>query len=256
MKATPDTVERWQGDVVHFLQSKVKELRFHLRALVDACDASMNYSQLLLDKKVKLTETEQLEQQQKQVRYHEIVTYSFSAFSNTIQGLKDALKNGAGFELTWGAIREARHGKFIYEARNACTHDGNPIVNAWVDGKFYVGYDIIRVNDGKVINIQRPAEDIKTIVLEFSIDFLTKILNEIDSVVFEEDFKKSIVKPDEIMKFVNSNPLIPPEIKKLIKSNFSEIVRVSSTHKSNPIGDFKKEVKLTIDYLNEMDLLN
>ncbi len=145
-----------KGYFLSYLISKVKEHRFFLEMVVDSCDdvEGCYGNGLALNESA----------------YNRVV-YGFSALGNTIQAIKDCSNEILSSKITWKNIKSLDYGKFMYGARNAMTHDGNPVVNCCIKGKCYSGLDIERVYDGKIIKIERPGEDIKSICLSFSKGF-------------------------------------------------------------------------------------
>ena len=142
MAFTKETHHEW---VLNFFKSKVREWGFHLDWLTKCCDRSMSQ---FLHRQVQSDDD------------FSHVVYAFSSFSNAIQTLKDA--GSALFDegLPWSDIDQLRHGKFIHLSRNAATHDGNPIISAWADGKFFVPNEIRRLNQkGQEVEILAPTVD-------------------------------------------------------------------------------------------------
>lgn len=122
-----DKNQKHLGAIANYVTGKVNEYQYQLRALVEECDAT--YEQF---------------RTQGSGRQGTNIVYSFSALGNAMQSLKDSVNSLGDDMLTWAEIGKNPHGDFMYKARNAATHDGNPIVNAWVDGRFYVSNDISR----------------------------------------------------------------------------------------------------------------
>ncbi len=145
---------RW---VANYFGGKVKELHYHLTAIVDACAESLR---LFSDGKPVSKGNS------------ETVIYGFSSFANVIQTLKDSAEIVTGQKVPWSRIEQLRHGAFMRDARNASTHDGNPVVSAWVDGRYFVPIRILRLDPhGGLIEIPAPRQDVRTLCLEFSADF-------------------------------------------------------------------------------------
>ncbi|MGJ7496328.1 hypothetical protein ACSFA8_14730 [Variovorax sp. RT4R15] len=141
--------------VLCHLSGKVEELQYQLSEVLARCDTSLSRFQTG-------QAAPMFEQRQ--------VCYSFSAFANVLQTLKDIAKDLLGDNNPGESLRALRHGAFILDSRNAMTHDGHPIVDAWVDGRFHVAADIYRFNKGTLVTIQAPSQDIRTVCLEFTAD--------------------------------------------------------------------------------------
>jgi hypothetical protein len=100
-----------------------------------------------------------------------LVNFHFAAFSSLVQTIKDILPVVSGQELTWSGISDVRHMRFMHAVRNAITHDGNPVVNLWADGRFYIACDFVRLDSrGKPVEFKAPAEDIETLAVQFTDD--------------------------------------------------------------------------------------
>ena len=138
----------------HFLLHKVRELRFRLSELLDVCQTSRRRFSV---------------QDPTASSDCRLVNFHFSAFSSLIQTIKDILPVVAGHEVTWSDLAKVRHMQFMQAVRNAMTHDGNPVINLWSEGRYYVARDILRLGqDQKPIRIQAPAEDVETLVIRFT----------------------------------------------------------------------------------------
>jgi hypothetical protein len=156
-KTMPDFSQQHRRWVANFISGKIEELRFHLGCIVNACDETFR---LFNDQKPTANEISQA------------VVYGFSAMANGVQTLKDSMQTATGNELPWSNIKPLRHGAFMYGARNAVTHDGNPVISAWADGRYFVPAKICRIGDkGQLISIPAPSTDVRTVCLEFAEDF-------------------------------------------------------------------------------------
>lgn len=209
--------------VANYFSSKLKEFHYYLNEIVIACDKSL--SQFTL----------QINDQEENKRNSQIVIYSFSSFTNLIQTLKDATEtfikpNG---KLPWSEIKVLRNGRFLYEARNAATHDGNPVISAWVDGKYYVPAKILRLDkDKKVKEIFAPRDDIRKVCLEFSVDYcnlLSRKLSEVGT-----DLSGSILNPTDYEYFMSSE-VIPYFAKELFFNNLPQLQNQIKSVEHDPI---------------------
>lgn len=120
MRLTQDQHRLW---VSSFFKSKVKEFDFFLRSVVECCDQSMDRFH---------------KGQQGNEQTESRIVYTFSAFSNTVQSLKDSGSTFLKPKIVWSDIEGLRHGTFIWLSRNAATHDGNPVISGWADGRYFV----------------------------------------------------------------------------------------------------------------------
>ncbi len=148
MRLTQDQHRLW---VSSFFKSKVKEFNFFLRSVVECCDQSMDRFH---------------KGQQSNEQTESRIVYTFSAFSNTVQSLKDSGSTFLKPKIVWSDIEGLRHGTFIWLSRNAATHDGNPVISGWADGRYFVPKDIHRFDSsGKLIEIPAPTVDVPNFVL-------------------------------------------------------------------------------------------
>lgn len=140
----------------HFLAYKVREIRFRFLEVSDVCQES-RYRFML-----------QQAQAQGDVQ---LMNYRFAAFSSLVQTIKDIIPVVLERDVSWSSLSHIRHLQFIQSIRNAITHDGNPVINMWVDGRYYVACDFVRLGQKqKPVAVKAPTEDIHTIVLEFTED--------------------------------------------------------------------------------------
>lgn len=216
MSLTQDQHRRW---VSSFFKSKVKEFDFFLRSVVECCDQSMHRFR-----------GEQQSDEQTENR----IVYAFSAFSNTVQTLKDAGSTFLRPKITWTDIEGLRHGKFIWLSRNAATHDGNPVISAWTDGRYFVPNDIHRFGPaGDLIEIPAPTVDVSQFCLEFAQDFSAFLAMRLSSLGPVEGPKPNIA---EIEQFRHS-PVVPALARQLFDEQKAEIERALAQVKIDPVGD-------------------
>ncbi|KMZ13352.1 hypothetical protein BHUM_01321c [Candidatus Burkholderia humilis] len=196
MSLTQDQHRRW---VSSFFNSKAKEFDFCLRSVVECCDQSMYRFHI---------------GQQGDERTESKIVYAFSAFSNTVQTLKDAGSTFLKPKITWSDIEDLRYGAFIRLSRNAATHDGNPVISAWTDGRYFVPNDIQRFGPaGDLITIPAPTVDAAQFCLEFAQDFSTFLGARLSSLGFVEAPKLDIA---EIQEFLRS-PMVPAFARELFR---------------------------------------
>ncbi|MFC5427550.1 hypothetical protein ACFPTO_01805 [Paraburkholderia denitrificans] len=216
MSLTQDQHRRW---VSSFFNSKVKEFDFCLRSVIECCDQSMHRFR---------------GGQQGNEQTESKIVYAFSAFSNTVQTLKDAGSTFLNPKITWRDIEVLRHGKFIWLSRNAATHDGNPVISAWSDGRYFVPNDIHRFGPaGDLIEIPAPTVDAGQFCLEFAQDFSAFLATRLSSLRPVEGPKPNIA---EIQQFLHS-PVVPDFVRQLFDKQKVEIERVLAQVKTDPVGD-------------------
>lgn len=199
---TQDQHRRW---VATFFKSKVGEFEFFLRSVVECCDQSMHRF---------------CNKQQGNEQTENRIVYAFSAFSNTVQTLKDAGSTFLKPKITWSDIKDLRHGTFMWLSRNAATHDGNPVISAWADGRYYVPNDIHRFDStGNLIKIPAPTVDVAQFCLEFAQDFSGFLATRLSSSGSVEGAKLNIA---EIQQFLRS-PVVPAFVRQLFDERSVEI---------------------------------
>jgi hypothetical protein len=205
--------------IANFYGAKIGELQFFLEKIVHNCDESLR---LFKDGR------ENNDKSGTHLAYH------FSAYTNTIQTLKDAAAMLSEDALPWSQIKALRHGAFITDARNAVTHDGNPIVAAWADGRYFVPNKIVRLERDKVIVIDRPMVDIRQLCLEFSAEFATLLGETLKKIQEDERLSMSTFDIDQLNEALESE-LMPSFAKELIAQQRSQIIEALSNVKTRPI---------------------
>jgi len=135
------------------------------------------------------------------------------------------------------------------ESRNATTHDGTSIINVWLEGCYYVGADIERIekNRGKYNfkNIESPKESIDLVCLIFTLDLMRYFQLIIDSSDFDVgiingwdifgDISPDNVKipmPDDVLSILKSNPIK--------KSDYESVI-------FDPVKNIKEEISISIE---------
>lgn len=223
--------------VANYFCSKVCEYQHYLEQVVGLCDSSLaRFGRTLppVDNEGRL------------------LTYAYGSLNNMVQTLKDG---GAVFlptAITWTDIKKLRHGEFFYLSRNAATHDGNPIIDAWVDGRYYVGNDIERFDgSGKFIKIHRPAEDVRTFTLEFSRDFYGFLADRLTLLGDDHQLTQPLIGPSEIEQIIASQ-LIPEEVKSLFSANLAEIKKKVGQIKADPVARALAQIRVGIDYIDRV----
>ena len=147
----------------HFLVDKVREIRFRFLEINEVCQES----------RVRF-----LAQQEQPQGNGQLVNYRFAAFSSLIQTIKDIHPIVFELNISWSSLSHIRHFQFMHSIRNAITHDGNSVINLWVDGRYYVACDFVRLGQNqKPVMVKVPTEDIHTIILEFTEDLCSYLYN-------------------------------------------------------------------------------
>lgn len=217
-----DFLEQHRRWVANFVSGKLEELLFHLQCVVNACDETLR---LFNDQKPTPNETQRA------------VVYGFSALANCVQTLKDAVKTSTGNELPWSSIKSLRHGAFMYEARNAVTHDGNPVISAWADGRYFVPVNICRIGDkGKLITIPAPTADVRTLCLEFSEDFGRLLRQTLLAAHTEPALEGMPFSIEELDNAFGESSVIPDFARKLFLNNRNEIAAQIQTVEHDPVA--------------------
>ncbi|MHB8149521.1 MAG: hypothetical protein ACYDIB_05120 [Desulfobulbia bacterium] len=194
-----------RAQFAHFLEHKICEYHFLLSEFIIICDRSLeNFN----------TKHEQLEGDGK------LINYRFSALASQVQTLKDIVPVLVDKTVAWSDFADVRHTDFMHGARNAMTHDGNPLVNLWVDGKYYVAGPFVRYDTikKKTIKVTPPLVDVKTSTLEFTNDLAIKIHKLIESVASEPEIALPVYGIEFFDKAIQ-HPAIPQFAKELYVSS-------------------------------------
>lgn len=223
--------------VANYFYSKVCEYQHYLEQVVGHCDSSFERFGL------KLTS-----------RNNEgrLLTYAYGSLNNMVQTLKDSGSVFLPTALSWGDIKKLRHGEFFYLSRNAATHDGNPIINAWVDGRYYVASDIERFDgNGKFIKIQRPVEDVRTFTLEFSLDFYDLLTARLTLLGDDHQLTFPLIGASEIEQFMGSD-LISEDLRSLFAGQIEEIKEKAQHIKHDSVEKALEQIRTGIDYIRRV----
>lgn len=171
----------------------------------------------------------------------EDINFTFNAFVNTFQSLKDSLETATSDKIAWSRFSNVRHSSFIKECRNAITHDGMQIINAYTDGKYYIANDIERFDHrGNFIALDAPKHDILTLCLEFSADLMLeveKIANEYGQSIPTQSREYKI---KYFEKYMN-NAFVPEFARVLFQQNRDTIEQQLAAHQFDPVADIKKQ---------------
>lgn len=224
------TRDKHNRNVVFFFKSKVGEFEFFLHSVIECCDLSMHRFQ---------------NKQQSNEQTENKIIYAFSAFTNTVQTLKDAGSVFLKQKITWNDISKLRHGKFIWLSRNAATHDGHPVISAWADGRYYVPNIIYRFSPtGELIQIPAPIEDVAQLCLEFAQDFtafLETRLNTLGVIDTTPNIK-------EIQQALLHSSVVPAFVSQVFNENILEIENLLSQMKINQIENIIFSLRSIANY--------
>lgn len=148
-------------------------------------------------------------------------------------------------KIVWSDIEGLRHGTFIWLSRNAATHDGNPVISGWADGRYFVPKDIHRFDSSdKLIEIPAPTVDVAQFCLEFAKDFSNFLLLRLSSLGPIEVPRTSI---EDIEKSLDS-VMVPAFARQIFTAHKSQIERALMLVKSDPIGDAISLLRETVTY--------
>lgn len=232
------TREQHRTAVAGYLKGKIKEFNFQLQAVVDSCAHSVRHS---------------TSGQPNPAGNMEAVIYGFSAFTNAMQSLKDAVEIVTETPLVWSQITALRHGNFIRNARNAATHDGNPIISSWAGGRYFVPLDIYRYGkNGRLIRINRPTEDVRTICLEFANDF-AKLLQ--DRLIPHAEMMQSgtPTTAEELEAIIHEVHIIPAFVKEMLARKRDEITQaIAEIPPVRPVVQAISELVQIADYCSDL----
>ncbi len=225
--------QKHRGAVANYLAGKVREFGYQLGVVVDACDAASAAIEA-----------------GRNCDNGAIVAYGFSALTNTMQSLKDGVKTNGGAPLTWPMIAQLPHGDFMGKARNAATHDGNPIVNCWVDGHYYIAMDIARLDmRGDPVEIIRPKEDVRTTCLQFAGGFASLLSNTLRPMLGQYSIGGSPFDLTEFETIISGSDVIPADVKQMVASRIGDIgAEIEKATPFDPVADAIAELDRVIAY--------
>lgn len=168
---------------------------------------------------------------------HMEVKYGCSAFCNALQALKDAFETATKSKMTWSELQtNCRHGEFFYKIRNASTHDGSAVSNAWVDGLHYALIGIERFGEyDKKIEIAPLPQDIATCCTEFSSDFYKYYENRLTPYVGLSDLAASLPYTEKNIARALESDKIPDFVREIFDQHRDEIAKNIKHNKFDPI---------------------
>lgn len=214
------------------LKGKIRELHFYLKAVVAGCDAS----------RAELHGPHQREQE-------DAVAFGFSALANAVQSIKDTLGAILDVPFAWSKVEAARHGKFVHHIRNAMTHDGHPVVTGWVDGRFFVPGVILRLDQrGHLVTIEPPAVDVRSMCLEFTVDFCHVVRAELVEIQEDPTLQGAPFDADEAIDAILNFSHLPDYAKELITASRDVLQKHIESERFNPVADAIGVVDQLIEY--------
>lgn len=150
------------------------------------------------------------------------LNYSFSAYLNTIQSLKDSCQTAMEIDFSWRTLSPT-YGDFIFYCRNAATHDGYHLINAGKETKNYITGPLRRIDGrGKVIELDPPKEDVLTLCWNLSAETLASVGN----LLKREGGKIPLAEEADFRKATEASlasDFIPEAIKQMIQANKQSI---------------------------------
>jgi hypothetical protein len=209
-----------------FIKNKLQEYEYFLRKIVDICNL-INANFLMGINPVDTSNKD--------------INFTFNSFVNTFQSLKDSLETATSQKIAWSRFSDVRHSAFIKECRNAITHDGMQIINAYTDGRYYIANNIERIDSqGKFITIDAPKQDILTLCLEFSADLMLEIEKIADEYGQRIPRQSNVDKIKYIEKYM-TNAFVPEFARALFQQNRDVIEHQLAAHQFDPVVDIKKQ---------------
>ncbi|WP_075256657.1 hypothetical protein [Herbaspirillum camelliae] len=190
------------------LEQKVRELGFFLAMMKQGGTTSECLFHVWMKAKRKASEAED----EALKGASRAVLFGCSAFCNAALTLKDAVQTVIQEDITLEEIHACRHGEFIFQLRNAATHDGIPTMDAWVDGKYYFLSTRVRYGQGKKsspITIAPPQVDIVTCCSEFAHDWCVLLANRLAPHVGSSDLIGSIFTPESLDEAWTKTDILP-----------------------------------------------
>lgn len=178
----------------HFLKNKIGEYRFRLSEVLEVSDRSLN----TFNTKLRKNDLD-----------GRLLIYSFSAMSSQAMTIMEIVPVLLDRKVPLSHYKEVMHKDFFVSARNAITHDGNPIINMWADGKYFIASPFVRIGQhGETIEVVPPKDDIATVSLEFTRDFSAKLIEIVQSNATDTEILKPIYGREFFAKAMQ-HPAVP-----------------------------------------------
>ncbi|NYF20264.1 hypothetical protein HDC36_001725 [Xanthomonas sp. JAI131] len=224
----PHPTRRTQS--AYFLLHKTREIRFRLSELLNVCETS----------RWRFAKNEPPIEGGGQ-----LVNFHFSALSSIVQTIKDLIPVISEKTVTWTDLSNIRHMQFMHSARNAITHDGNPVVNMWADGRYYIAIDFLRLDRNQnPVSVKAPLEDIETLSIQFTMD-LCSYLKEMISPLLESPALTGPLYGAEFFDNAIKHPAVPEFVRRL----YAETDRPSiDLMDGNPVTEVLTELNSLVTF--------
>ncbi len=234
--------EKYRSWVTVSLINKISEFQHRLSEIVTACDETMNLFKLgYIDSVIQKSNGEN----------YRLVCYSFSSFSSVVLTLKDSVTTS--LEECFPKIKikklfKCKHMRFILDSRNAITHDGNSIINGCLNGLYFVGSNIIRRldNNKELIEIKAPITDIRTLCLEFALDYCMCI-HQLFAEAVKNGYKDRKGDISELKQAINESNITPPYIRS-IEFDWEEMAKIVNNTEPKTVENIMHNLSEVIDY--------
>ncbi len=169
------------------------------------------------------------------------LNYSFSAFLNSIQSIKDSSQTSMDINISWQELSPS-YGQFIFYCRNASTHDGTLLINASSGFKSYIVGPLRRTNDrGAVIEFDPPREDIFSLCSNITLELVGSLTNALNDygdkipLINEESLRRN-------MEVALASNFISDHFKDIIREHQEETIRQMLTSNPNFVDDIAKSL--------------
>jgi len=190
------------------LSSKARELEYFLEHMKQAGTGSQN----LFVSQTMPTEEVRPEDEEMALQYHRGVMFGCSAFLNAVFSLRDAVDAVTGVRLTPAEMHSCRHGEFLFQLRNASTHDGMPVTDAWVEGKLYFLAPRSRYGQGTktaVVTLTPPNIDIVSASAEFAKDWCTLLVTKLSTCLERPELCGAYLTPEWLDEAWSRTDILP-----------------------------------------------
>jgi hypothetical protein len=153
------------------------------------------------------------------------LNFYFSAFMNSIQGVKDASATAMGLSssLKWDDVSPT-YGEFIFYCRNAIAHDGSHLINGSRDCKHFIVGPLRRLDSrGNLKELHPPAEDAATLCLNIAKEVLSALRRLLDHHGVDIPTASGVDFQSAMQDSLN-NDFVPAEIRALTQANLPRIL--------------------------------
>lgn len=231
-----DLLKNHRRAVASFIITKIEEYQFHLELIINSCNKTI----ILF-----------FEQKQIPREIERAVVYGFSALTNCIQSIKDAMDTATNNDFSWSRIKALKYGNFMHDARNAVTHDGNPIISAYANGRYFVPEKICRINKRGLVTIPAPKADIRTICLEFTEDFCCLLRQTLLDAHNKPAFQSMPFSIQEMTSSIIESSVTPDFVRDAFRKDLNQITEQLKFAESNPSAQALKSLDRLAAYCEE-----